>query len=242
MTLAVWGLAGLGALRRLRWGQRTSDLTFVLLACAPFLLLGLQSYGGEMLLRIYLYALPAVIFFGAALFYPTPATGTSWRNTAALGLACAVLLSCCMVSRYGNEAMDVIRPQDVQAVRYLYQISEPGATLVALSWDVPWQYKDIEKYVVNTIPVQAVFRSGQVRPHRAIDALTAAMPVDGTHPSYLIITPSEMAELQLMHGIRASQVNRLVRDLLASMRFRLVYNKGEAQILAPVPARQAGSG
>jgi O-antigen/teichoic acid export membrane protein len=66
-TAAIWGLAALGALYRLIRGYR--DLSLMLLAIAPFPLLVAEPYGGEMLLRIYLFALPPVVFFAASLPY-----------------------------------------------------------------------------------------------------------------------------------------------------------------------------
>ena len=76
MTAGLWGLALLGLTRRLGRGHR--DLTFAVLALAPFPLLGLQGYGGEMLLRVYLFSLPFVAFFVASLFYPSLTSRSSW--------------------------------------------------------------------------------------------------------------------------------------------------------------------
>ena len=61
MTLFIWGLAFVGGVFRLRRGYR--DASYVLLAVVPFPLLLVQTYGGEMLLRIYFFTLPAMVFF-----------------------------------------------------------------------------------------------------------------------------------------------------------------------------------
>jgi hypothetical protein len=66
-TALLWGLAFIGALRRLRRGYR--DVTPILLAIVPFPLIVAQDYGGEMLLRIYLACLPFMVFFVASLFF-----------------------------------------------------------------------------------------------------------------------------------------------------------------------------
>ncbi|HEX7101472.1 MAG TPA: hypothetical protein VF201_02400, partial [Nitrolancea sp.] len=70
MTAAVGALALAGVFRRLIAGYR--DVSMVLLGVGP-LFLGLAQYGGEMFLRVYFYALPALAFFAAALFFPTRA-------------------------------------------------------------------------------------------------------------------------------------------------------------------------
>ena len=55
-VLGVWGLAALGALQQIRRG--VVPLRAMLLAIAPFPIILLNSYGGEMLLRIYFFSLP----------------------------------------------------------------------------------------------------------------------------------------------------------------------------------------
>lgn len=73
MTFIIWGLAFAGAVLRLRRGHR--DASYVLLAIVPFPIVLVQSYGGEMLLRIYLFTLPMMSFFAAALFYTPKIVG-----------------------------------------------------------------------------------------------------------------------------------------------------------------------
>ncbi|MFN8486181.1 MAG: hypothetical protein U0350_01235 [Caldilineaceae bacterium] len=77
LALLVWGLALLGGLRRLRQGH--SDVSFILLMLAPFILLGWQGDRDAMLMRIYFFNLPFAAFFAAALFYPTPAASAAER-------------------------------------------------------------------------------------------------------------------------------------------------------------------
>ncbi len=74
MTIFIWVLAFAGGVLRLRRGYR--DASYVLLAVMPFPLLLVQSYGGEMLLRIYLFTLPEMVFFAAAFFY----SGFTWST------------------------------------------------------------------------------------------------------------------------------------------------------------------
>ncbi|WP_462188180.1 MULTISPECIES: hypothetical protein [unclassified Frankia] len=61
--------AAIGSLRRRQW---RIGLTAQAAACAPFGLLALQSYGGEALLRAYLFALPFLCALSAAAFFPAP--------------------------------------------------------------------------------------------------------------------------------------------------------------------------
>ena len=113
MTLAFWGLACLGGLRRISKGHR--DFTFALLAAAPFPLIGAQSYGGEMLLRVYLFSLPFMAFFAAAIFYRSDEVGGSLKTTSLVVLVSFVALGLFFVTRYGNERQDYFTTNEVAA-------------------------------------------------------------------------------------------------------------------------------
>src|SRR6202012_2477744 len=69
-------LAGFGLLRRRRLA--IDDRVLVVLTAVPFLGFGLQSYGGEMALRVYLFMLPTASILAAMLFFPAPVS--DWRE------------------------------------------------------------------------------------------------------------------------------------------------------------------
>jgi len=149
LTLIAWGLAALGGLRRLRSGRW--DLTCVLLAIAPFPFLVSQSYGGEMLQRVYLFGLPAMMLFAAALFYPTVARGRSWQTGVLVGLLCVALLAGFLTTRYGNERMDNVTSGEIAALRYLYTVAPPGSMLLSGNANAAWRFQDHERYRYLTL-------------------------------------------------------------------------------------------
>ena len=66
-TMGILAIAGF--LRRVRHGH--FDLAVVLLVATPALMVWGNAYGGEMLFRIYLFALPFLAFLAAGLIFPT---------------------------------------------------------------------------------------------------------------------------------------------------------------------------
>jgi hypothetical protein len=62
------GMAIVGLLRR--WRARSDSRALLVLLCAPVTAAGLQNYGGEISLRVYLFALPAAAMLAACLFFP----------------------------------------------------------------------------------------------------------------------------------------------------------------------------
>jgi hypothetical protein len=233
MTVAVWLLACLGGLWRLRQGFR--DVNYALLAVAPFPLLILQPYGGEMLLRIYLFALPFMIFFAASLFRPARDGEARWYRAAALGLVSLLLLGGFLFARYGNERMNYFTPGEVAAVRALSRIAEPGAQVLAVGANLPWKVQDYEKYRYNTVLGNPAFLGDPALRERLAEAegvaLIAAIMRDSEYPSsYLILTRSQAARAELLGELPPGVLGRLEEALAASSEFRTVYAGDDARI------------
>lgn len=224
LTVATWGLAFLGFLRRLQKGYW--DLNVVLLAAVPFPLLALLTYGGEMLMRVYLFSLPSVAFFAAALFYTAPALGSSWRTSAGIGLISVLLLAGFPVARYGNERMDSFSVQEVDAVHRLYNIAKPGSLIVAAVWNVPWRFRDYEQYRYAALTDEAL--SGDV------DAIAHFMKNKRYTGTYLILTRAQKAYVELFVGAPPGTWERFERAVTESREFRLVFANEDAKIFVLV--------
>ncbi len=228
---AVWGLALLGGARRFRSGKR--DLTLVLLAITPFLLLGLQAYGGEMILRVYFFTLPPMTFFAAALFFGSHPMKSVWLTGAAIGAVTVLLTTGFMFARYGNERMDYFTMQEVDAVRELYAIAPPGSLLVQAGFSAPLGFENFEKYPSMTLGAPIIERQDA---NAVIDRINGAN-TDGV-PVYLIVTRSQRAQVELFDGLPAGTLESLERVLIASGRFQVRYTNPDATIYALVEPGQ----
>lgn len=237
-TALIWGLAALGALHRLLRGYH--DLSLMLLVIAPFPLLVAEPYGGEMLLRIYLFALPLVVFFAASLAYPGAIPRTSARKakppallTVAVTASVIVLLVGFLFTRYGNERMDYMTNNEVNGVRYLYSIAPPNSTFIE-GWDgSPWQFQDFEQY--NTYSLTDVL------PNAVPDANVSAIiqfikNKEHAHAqTYILITRSQRATAEMTSGLAPDALDNLANALIASGHFQLIYHNPDAQILLYMP-------
>ncbi|MEU6393718.1 exopolysaccharide Pel transporter PelG [Streptomyces sp. NPDC046939] len=213
--------------RRRAWRYRERSLP--VLAFVPFLGLGLQSYGGEMALRVFLFALPgAALLAGLALF---PRAGLTARERdrdrvsvaplAAL-LAGLLLMGGFLVARWGNEPFERVRPGEAAAMEYVYAHDDPAVRLLWLSRDpaadvtpsLPWGARDMERvhYVPVRAPADPVLVDGLVK------AVTGAGP-----PAYLMVNESQVAFLRLDAGYPRSWAGRLLRRLDARQELEKVY-------------------
>jgi hypothetical protein len=228
MTLALGLLGALGAWRRLAHGK--IDLIFWLLLVAPFTLVLVQPYGGEMILRAYLFALAPMALLAATCFYPTPTTGADWRTTALVGGTTILLAGGFLLARFGNERMDTYTDQEVTAVNVLYQIAEPGSLLMVGSDNVPWKAYAIEqyKYKIATPATQDA----------DVDRLLELM-TDPRHPNaYYLLTRSQKAYSELFLGAAPGTWDQTEAALLASGYFTVVYENPDARIFALVDRDQ----
>ena len=183
-AMAIWGLAALGAIRRQRQGYH--DLTYLLLAVTPFPLIVSQDYGGEMFLRIYLFALPFMVFFMATLFHSPHHRAVRrpsiWRM-AAIASLCLLLVAGFLFTRYGNEHVDYKTYDEVNGISYLYHVAPPHSILLQGWEDTPWQFQDIEKYTAGSLntAVAQFRRDWQYRGHHPVCPEPATSDLPGVH-------------------------------------------------------------
>jgi hypothetical protein len=210
------------------------------LALATIPLLVLQPYGGEILIRVFLFSLPFTAFLAAAMLVTVLAAPSlpAILGTAEFTLA---LLAAFLFARYGNERMDSFSSGDVAGARALYRMAPPGSQLLAVSQPLPWQSQDYNSYeyerLANVLPSDARRRaggqvpfSGQVR-----DVMRGAAP----RKSFLIVTRSQVAGDELL-GSRVASAATVEARLRASRLFRVAYANPDATIF--VLTRRGASG
>jgi hypothetical protein len=226
LTAALWITAGLGFARRLRRGKL--DLALLVVALVPFVLPILQPYGGEILIRVFLFALPAVAFFAAAVFFPSRGLGRRLVTTATLVVLGGLLLAGFQFARYGNEHVDAFTRADVNTVAALYRIAPPGATLAAVVDNLPWQYKDYATYRYRTLASMPIWQQS-LNPDPA-SAIAQFEYQEFTKPTYVVETPSMSIASQTYDGKDAA-ISGTVRVLSRSGLARVVYNRDGGTIL-----------
>ncbi|MFJ2236121.1 lipopolysaccharide biosynthesis protein [Streptomyces sp. NPDC087859] len=240
MAFACWG-----------WWRRRDhhyrERSLLVLTFVPFLGFGMQSYGGEMALRVFMFALPgAALLMGLALFPRTGITAkerdkdrVSLAPLAAL-MAGLLLMGGFLIARWGNEPFERIRPGEVAAMDYVYAHDDPTVRLLWLSNDtvdnvtpaMPWGARDMERieYVPTLAPTDPVLVSSLVK------ALSDAGP-----NSYLMINRSQVTYLELDVGYSKTWEPRLIRNLDKRAELKKVFVNADVTMyaLAKQPAGKA---
>ena len=233
----MWGAAVVGAVKRARHGM--FDVACWILAAAPLVMVAAQPYGGEILLRAFLFSLPFTSFLVAAL-----ATSTlrlpSWGRLLTIGAASAVLLIACVIGKYGNESGEQFSALEVQAVSRLYAIADSRSMLVAASPSIPWKYQHYEwsHEVMSEWPGwQEILRRGPVD-RSIVASLLEQMRQNDATKAFVIIERSQAEYAELLGLAPEGWIQRLQASLEVSELFTTVYRNGEASIFQfePEPA------
>ncbi len=144
VVVAVAALAGLGALRRYRAGSL--DRAPLILAAVPVLLFAGGDYGGEILFRIYLFAVPFLAFLAAYAFIPrASAAAGSWWPAIVSAVSCTALLGAFVFVYYGKEHHYYFTPQEAAASEYLYDHAPPNSFLVDGTANYPRLFEHYER-------------------------------------------------------------------------------------------------
>jgi hypothetical protein len=246
----ILSLAAAGLFRRLRRG--VFDRAALILLCVPVLALGLQSYGGEIGLRIYMFALPGSCLLAAYAFFPNlPADSADVRDETVplrkrnvrfnpeLTRKISVVLAACfavvfafafLLARYGNEKFERVTSGEVAALHYVYDHDKPSAKVLYLVPKVgpevtptlPWGERDVE--LVN-FGVQALVHKDPTQIADAVNALKAQ-----PRNSYLIVSRGQVSYLQLNEGFPEDWGERFRAALDTSPDLKKVFSNEDAAL------------
>ena len=249
MPLGLWGLAFVGAIFRLLKGHR--DATIVIMALTPFPLFIAQPYGGEMLLRCYLFSQPPMVFFCASIFYEVPSLAASKRlrwiesikrpiariyGVQGIAISCLLLvfMSTFLYTRYGNELMDYKTYDEVRGIIHLYDIA-PAKSMFVEAWHgSPWQIQDFEKFSLIDPSVDPTLSTAVG--NLDVNTIAHYMRQHRSSQAYLFFTRTQFATFDGTSGFPAGGLQKFEAAVQASGKFNLIYRTQDVQIFQLISA------
>jgi GT2 family glycosyltransferase len=229
-AIGILALIGYQRYRRHHDAQaRRSWNRLAVLAVAALPAAAGNNYGGEIIFRVYLFALPFMAVAAAAAFFPAPERGWSPAVAAIFGVTAMMLVAGFSLGNYGQEAMNHFSPKEVAASEWLYRTAPRAAQVFAADENFPWAFVHYNWYNYtfldeSTSPSQTVLLRAPVQ------TITRAMD-SGTGPAYLILTTSQSASIRLAGTWPPGAYQRITRALLASGKFTVVYSNSDAMIM-----------
>jgi hypothetical protein len=225
LTAAI-GLAALaGFIRRQRHGYRDGPAVVLALAPAPLLLA--TSYGGEIVFRLYFYALPFLAYFGAALFFPSAAKARSPASFLLLWPVIVALVIGFVLANNGKDRQYRFTQAEVEAAAWLYEHAVPGSLLVEGARNYPSQFRNYENFVYVPLSEEPPEARAEVieRPEQVLFRW-----LSGYEHGFVIITRSQRAAVEDLGIMPKGALDAIEQALLASPLFRLAYKSADASV------------
>jgi hypothetical protein len=246
LAVLVWTAALVSFVVTLRSGR--SHWTMLALLVGPAAVVGGFNYGGEAVLRVYLFSLPAaVVLIALLLDQPRPSVGRRSRLASALpsfrivcwALTALVVVALFPIARWGNEEFEYVSVGDLNAVEWAYANIPTGATLVSANPFFPWRYDHITDYRYLRIdalqfPLSAADIPYVVARLRAEPAFDKTRSPNGP-PTYLILTQDQAGYGTAEFGTRRDWVTHLTGMLERSGSFTVVYRNSDAAVVRLLP-------
>lgn len=222
----VWGLAGLGALV---WRPKNGDGTVaVLLFLVSFGMVAGGNYGGEGVLRVYLFSLPGAVCLIAALISKLP---QFWHGQVALCCTLLLLTPLFLLARWGNELFEMARPGELAASVEVYRIAAPGSTIATLNAFLAWQYDnaavDITEFPTVNPPLTTLGP-------QALSQITSTVD-NNPRGGYVLITTDQQEYGWLTDGMPQNWTTIIENQLDHSPNYKLRYSNSDAEIFQYIP-------
>ncbi|MFJ5777108.1 glycosyltransferase [Streptomyces sp. NPDC093094] len=224
LSAAVFLLAAVAFLAR-PWVRRTG---LPLLVVAPLPVLAANAYGGEMIFRAYLFALPAASLLIAALFLKRGSL--SPLRAAVVCPLLFALLAGLVFGYYGKESANYFEKDEVAAGRFVADTSPPGSTIVSLTSAVPGLYMRYDENPQVQLDAQDIADQRRLveNPVEGLEGfIHRATP---QQPAYIILTRAQAADLYQRGVLPADTVERLESALSKDPDYIPVYRSKDAVV------------
>jgi hypothetical protein len=226
MPALTWLLGMVGAW--VYW-KRRRDLVPIGLAVVPMFFAAVQSYGGELILRIVLYGLPILAILGADALRSMVRKRRSLEWVLAVGMV--VLMGLLVVIRGGNDSFQVVFPQEVTMYRQVVAETPPGQTISALSRLGPAGVVGINDHPLGDNPKGC----GQL-------AADPARCTEEANPDVVVSFTSVEKEGVYLNDQKPGWSLEALQEILATGRYTLTYQDGYNWVVRKIPEPAAGAG
>lgn len=209
-----------------RWRRGSPPIVLLALLLPPFALAGGQSYGGEVLLRSYLFALPASSLLLAEALRSGARTRFGGRRVGLTALVLSIVLVAGVAVRFGNERFERVTDAHLAASEWVYDHAKPGSVLISPTRNVAWRYRDLTAYRYEPTDEEPLDTAAKV---------LSLVPEDS--PAYFLTSDAQQLFGEQLAFLPDGWLDDVTRDLLASGRARLVFQRGDAAVyrLSPDP-------
>jgi hypothetical protein len=253
LSLGMWALSLAGAWRR--WRARQPVLGLTLLAFSPVLLLAIQAYGNEGILRVYLFSLPWAAALATYALIPRsrlspapagahrtrrpqrgPAADGRWWSVRVLA-ALLIVLGLFLPAFFGDDAYNVMSVTEVTSVTSFLEQAPPGTIYAGIEnapFQDTWNYNEF--LITPIFGPAGVVGVGPVKENMAAAITNNALrDTSRRQPVYVVITPSMINFDRDYDQVPVSAFATLEQEFARSPLWVTVMHQGGAYIFELPP-------
>ena len=190
LSLGMWALGALGVY--LRWRRGRPVLVMAAMAALPALAVVAEAYGGEAILRVYLFSLPWTAALAASAVWEL-VSHVPWRRTVQIGVLLAGCLCLFSAAFYGDDEIYVMPTDEVQAMQTFYRTAIPGPV-----YQLNDNFPGLLSSRYNLFPQHyltgqyGIMGSKDIGPDSGSAVAHALHRIHATygHPAYIVLAPS----------------------------------------------------
>ena len=218
LSFGVWFAAGVGALVAWRRAWDWRSVVLVVLVGAPFPVLALQPYGGEVLIRLFFFTLLAASLLIAMALFGGRDPRPSWL-TGLVAVGLVGVLPLFVLARFGNEEFEATRSGDLAGAEVLMDEAPAGARV----------------YLSNRQVLNEWRRVGDLR-YVAVDSsdpadFEASINEDPTVPAWVFLSRSQEVYREQTASRPVGWIDDLVDSLIATGDYEVHYRSGPVAVL-----------
>ena len=199
-----------------------------------YVLVAANDFGGEILFRAYLFAMPFLALFGAwALVAPTGRRAGGLR-TAVLSTVSLCLFGGFLLAHFGKDRSYHFSKEEVAAATFLDRTAESPTLLVEGNRNYPAQFLNYERFVYVPISEEP---DGTVRTILAdpVNRLEGWLADSRFTHAYVLITRSQKADVEAEGNLPRGSLESIESALRNSTRFVVAFENRDATIFTLAP-------
>lgn len=245
-VVAVVLLAAIGLFRL--WRSRRVDPVVLIIVAAPVALPLLTEFGGEVIFRVFLFAVPGLALLAAAALDPASPEQPAWSartagtrrsawspaRTAVTGTVLVGLLSGFVVAYYGKDQQYYFSEAEISTSQWLLETAPPGSLIIDGSRNYPNQFLNYERFTYVTISREPT-ESWERVVEDPVDRLGDWLDNPRYPASYLVITKGMKHDMAANGPLPATALDSIEDALRASPRFRLAHETADGVVFNLAP-------
>ncbi len=228
LSASIFGLAGLGWMRRRQ--RRLRSGWVLLLAGIPGVLVLMSSYGGEVIFRAYLFALPFAALLAASLWFPDEYSGHSRWTPITLGAVIVTLTAGLLIADFGTDSRQVFDNDEVAASDFVFQRAQPGALIIEGSRDYPRQYRNYEQFTFLALDRSTPDTLEGLLADPATKLASWLRDTERYTGGYVIITRSQRESVTELGTLLSPTLDTIETSLQQSPLWTTLFESGPARV------------